>query len=94
MDKNLKSKEDKIYTYIVLVVGIIITYFYFYFLRQGLEYWAIYKTNFSYFWGYKLNASSKVIEGLFTFLQIMFLISWWYIRDDLVKLIKIINKKI
>ena len=35
MDKNLKSKEDKIYTYIVLVVGIIITYIYFYVLRPG-----------------------------------------------------------
>ena len=97
MDKffhKMKTNEDKIYTYVVLVVGIIITYFYFYFLRQGFEYWAIHKTNFSYFWGYKLNASSKVIEGLFIFLQIMFLVSWWYIRDDLVKLMKIINKKI
>ena len=94
MDKNIKSKEDKIYTYIVLVVGVVITYFYFYFLRHGSERWTIYRTNFSYFWGYKLNASSKVIEGFFIFLQIMFLVSWWYIRDDLVKLIKIINKKI
>ena len=90
----MKTNEDKFYTYVVLVVGIIITYFYFYFLRQGAERWAIYRTNFSYFWGYKLNASSKVIEGFFIFLQIMFLISWWYIRDDLVKLMKIINKKI
>jgi hypothetical protein len=90
----MKSKEDKIYTYIVLIVGIIITYFYFYFLRQGYERWSIYRTNFSYFWEYKLKTNYKVIEGLFIFLQIMFLVSWWYIRDDLVKLIKIINKKI
>jgi hypothetical protein len=80
MDKfflKMKTKEDKIYTYVVLVVGIIITYFYFYFLRNGSERWSIYRTNFSYFWRYELNASSKVIEGFFIFLQIKFLISRW-----------------
>ena len=90
----MKTKEDKIYTYIVLILGIITAYFYFYFLRQGSERWSIHRTNFSYYWRYDLDANSKVIEGLFVFLQINFFVSWWYIRDDLVKLIKIINKKI
>jgi hypothetical protein len=90
----MKTKEDKIYTYIVLIVGIIITYFYFYYTRQGGVAWREYRTNFSYFWEYKLYTNYKVIGWLFIFLQIMFLISWWYIRDDLVKLIKTINKKI
>jgi hypothetical protein len=94
MDKNLKSKEDKIYTYIVLVVGIIITYIYFYVLRPGSEYWSMYRTNFSYLWRQKLSTPGDLVEGLFIFLQIMFLVSWWYIRDDLVKLIRIINNKI
>ncbi len=90
----MKTKEDKIYTYVVLLVGIIITYIYFYVLRQGSEYWSIYRTNFSYFWRQKLSTPSDLVEGMFVFLQIIFLVSWWHIRDDLVKLIKTINKKI
>lgn len=86
----MKSKEEKIYTYIVLLIGIIITYFYFYHLRY--ERWSISNTYFSYYWEIKIKLKSS--EGLFIFLQIFFLISWWYIRDDLVKLIKVIHSKI
>jgi hypothetical protein len=93
----MKSKEEKIYTYIVLLIGIIITYFYFYHLRGGYSRWDIDNTYFSQFWRkivgnkyYKYDIG----EGLWIFLQIFFLISWWYIRDDLVKLIKIIHSKI
>jgi len=99
MDKfffKMKSKEEKIYTYIVLSIGIIITYFYFYLLRVGYNEssWSIYRTYFSEFWRQKIGVKGDIDEGLFIFLQIFFLISWWYIRDDLVKLIKIIHSKI
>jgi len=90
----MKSKEEKIYTYIVLLVGIIITYFYFYHLRDGYSGWSIYRTYFSQFWRKIIGWKYDIDEGLFIFLQIFFLISWWYIRDDLVKLIKIIHSKI
>ena len=90
----MKSKEDKIYTYVVLVVGVVIVYLYFYILRQGYERWSIYNSNFSYFWRQKLSAPYDVVEVLFVFLQTMFLVSWWYIRDDLVKLVRIIHSKI
>lgn len=90
----MKSKEDKIYTYVVLVVGVVIVYFYFYILRQGYERWSISNSNFSYFWRQKLSTPHDVVEVLFVFLQIMFLVSWWYIRDDLVKLVRIIHSKI
>lgn len=92
----MKSKEEKIYTYIVLSVGIIITYFYFYLMRSGYgdASWSISRTNFSRFWGNIVGYKYDINEGLFIFLQIFFLISWWYIRDDLVKLVKIIHSKI
>jgi len=89
----MKSKEEKIYTYIVLLIGILISYFYFYHLRG--ERWSIGNTYFSYYWRNELRLFSyEVMEGLFIFLQIFFIFSWWYIRDDLVKLIKIIHSKI
>jgi len=88
----MKSKEEKIYTYIVLLIGIIITYFYFYHLKDGN--WYIFRTYFSKFWEYEIGVNSDIVEGLFYFLQIFFLFFWWYIRDDLVKLVKIIHSKI
>jgi len=93
----MKSKKEKIYTYIVLLIGIIITYFYFYHLGYGLplyDSWNINDTYFSGFWKYEIGVNSDIVEGLYYFLQIFFLISWFYIRDDLIKLIKIIHSKI
>jgi len=90
----MKSKEEKIYTYIVLLIGIIITYFYFYHLRDGYSGWSIYQTYFSQFWRKIVGRKYDIDEGLFIFLQIFFLISWWYIRVDLVILIKIVYCKI
>ena len=87
----MKSKEEKIYTYIVLLIGILITYFYY--LRNNIQ-WLIYNTHFYRFWERDIGIKYNLIEGFWIFLQLFFVISWWYIRDDLIKLIKIVHSKI
>lgn len=89
----MKSKEEKIYTYIVLLIGIIITYFYFYNLRDNIQ-WLIYNTYFYRFWKHSVGLKYNLVEGFWIFLQVFFVVSWWYIRDDLIKLIKVIHSKI
>jgi len=92
LERKIKSKEEKIYTYIVLLIGIFITYFYFYYLRNNIQ-WLIYNTHFYRFWD-RVGIKYNLIEGFWIFLQLFFVISWWYIRNDLIKLIKIIHSKI
>ena len=87
----MKTKEDKIYTYIILGIGLLIWIVYFYLHTNR---WISYYNDFKYYWIKILGANDNFVDFLFVALQICFVCSWWYIRDDLVKLIKFIHSKV
>lgn len=96
MDKfflKMKSKEDKIYSYVVLVIGLLFLYIYFY--MGNFSYgWTIKRTFFSTYWMENVGVRRSNIEFFFVIHQILFIFFYWYIREDIVKLLKWVHSKI
>ena len=85
-----KNNEQKIYTYIVLVVGLLIWIFYFY---NGYDQFL---TTKHYRTEYSLYFDNKLFDNMFAWLslQVLFLYSWWNLRDCIVSILKKIHKKV
>ena len=89
----MKSKEEKIYSYVVLVIGLLFLYIYFY--MGNFSYgWTIKRTFFSKYWIEDVGVNSRNIQVFFILHQVLFILSYWYIRKDIVKLLKLIHSKI
>ncbi len=96
-------KSDKIYTYIVLVFGLIVWLFYFY-LKPFNPWYGDYKfgfstwnTNFDRVWRniFGHNYITKFLIDIFFWIsQILYLLSLFYLRKDLVKILKKIHNKL
>ena len=85
-----KNNEQKIYTYIVLVVGLLVWIFYFY---NGYDQFL---TTKHYRTEYILYFDNKLFDNMFAWLllQVLFLHSWWNLRDCIVSILKKIHKKV
>jgi hypothetical protein len=100
----MKSKEEKIYTYIALFIGLLFWLLYFFLDDLHFHFTTDFReTRFRYFWRYffsykNSNGWTVHYEGLNYFFwvisQIFFLLSWWYTRDEIVKIIKKLHNKI
>lgn len=89
----MKSKEDKIYSYFVLGIGLLFLYLYFY--AGQFDYgWDYEDTNFARFWVLKVGIKYKFLGMFYVVHQLIFILSYWYIREDLVKLLKWTHSKI
>jgi hypothetical protein len=89
----MKSKEEKIYSYVVLGIGLLFLYIYFYIGDFDGE-WSLDDTYFYDFWINYVGVKYKM-SGIFFFIhQIMFILFYWYIREDIVRLLKWIHNKI
>ena len=89
----MKSKEDKIYSYIVLGLGLLFLYLCFY--SGQFDYgWDYEDTYFHDFWVMEIGIKRRWFGMLYVLNQLIFILSYWYIREDLVKLLKLIHSKI
>ena len=89
----MKSKEEKIYTYVALFFGLLFWLLYFFLEDLDFKFTTdFYNSRFKYFWstflGYDFSHFFWIIS------QIFYILSWWYIRDDIVKIIKKLHNKI
>ena len=89
----MKSKEEKIYSYVVLVIGLLFLYIYFY-IGDFSYGWTVKRTYFSRFWIDDVGANSRNIQVFFILHQVLFILSYWYIRKDIEKLLKWVHSKI
>lgn len=85
-----KNNEQKTYTYIVLGIGLLIWIFYFYHGYKDFLTTRQYRTEYSRFF------DSIFLDNMFSWLvlQILFLYSWWSLRDCIVSVLKRIHNKI
>ena len=88
-----RNKEEKIYTYVVLAIGLLIWIFYFYhgydeFLTTNPD-----RTEYARFFDDIFN---DVFYNLYAWLllQVLFVYSWWNLRDCIVSVLKRIHNKI
>jgi hypothetical protein len=89
----MKSKEEKIYTYIALFIGSLIWFLYFFLDNYNFSFTTDFEeTRFRNFW--RTFLGSDLSHFFWMILQIFFLISCWYIRNDIVKIIKKLHNKI
>ncbi len=88
-----KNKEQKTYTYIVLVGGLLIWIFYFYHGRNDFLTTRFYRTEYSEFFDDIFN---DIFDNMFAWLllQVLFLYSWWNLRDCIVSVLKKIHRKV
>ena len=87
------KNSDKIYTYIVLFVGILIWAFYFYGSSRG--YSELFTSRF-HRTDYARYFRNDFFDNRVTWiiLQILFLYSWWNLRTCIVSIFKKIHRKI
>ena len=90
-----RNKEEKIYTYVVLAIGFFIWIFYFYhgYRSYGFLTTEISHTEYSFFFDDIFNG---IFDNTFSWLilQVLFLYSWWSLRDCIVSVLKRIHNKI
>ena len=92
--QKMKEKNtDKIYTYTVLAVGILIWAFYFYGAyryAQGILTSRFHSTNYARYFRNDFfdNTTTWIL------LQVLFLYSWWSLRSCIVSVFKKIHSKI
>ena len=88
-----KTHMQKTYTYIVLVVGLLIWIFYFYHGYDSFLTTSHNRTEYNLFFYNKFN---DIFDGMFAWilLQVLFLYSWWNLRECIVSVLKKIHKKI
>ena len=88
-----RNKEEKIYTYVVLAIGLLIWIFYFYHGYDEFLTTKHYRTEYSIFFDDIFN---DVFANMFAWLllQVLFVYSWWNLRDCIVSVLKRIHNKI
>lgn len=87
------SKENKIYSYIALIVGLLIWLLYFFLDDLNFKFTTDFDdSRFKYFW--RTFLGSNFSHFFWYILQTLFLLSWWYIRVDIVKIVKKLHNKI
>jgi|TARA_B110000261_G_scaffold123463_1_gene137761 hypothetical protein len=88
-----KSDESKIYTYIVLILGLLIWVFYFYYgddfltTRQYRTEYSNFFRDYDFVWFFDTTF-------VWLLLQVLFLYSWWNLRDCIASVLKKIHNRI
>ncbi len=90
-----KNNEQKTYTYIVLVAGLLIWIFYFYHGKNDFLTTRYSRTEYSRFFDWSVNGLD-IFDWDFAWLllQVLFLYSWWNLRNCIVSVLKKIHRKV